>query len=504
MYLALFLAGLLAGEAVRVDVGQENKVNESGMEKKAGVVLGRLKAFDESGLRKLAQDPTVELFLPSFIEEDATPELPAQWRSQLTIGKVLGEGSFGKVFKCQVKCDPTQYVTVKLIKDKTADVLQEIKVLESMQGVSEFCISSIGNPTYINAPEGYWIMMPLMNSGELWDLVVKCAESALCVSAPRKAWNWVKPMYNEAFMLMLFHDIVSGVQALHQRGLLHTDLKTLNVMMNCVGSNCYAAVIDLGLACNMNVPNACGLAGTPGYIPWEVYPAYALPGSNAYRYPSRDVWALGVILYELLYSKFPPFWGDRDGSKVYAYDANADPNIPSPRTKTDQLVADMLTKDYHKRPSISEILERIENILIVSDFTTYQKTKLTASARHATSAVPTCLLYPTTTTTTMQAWAGPGRWVPSGQHYVEPSGLHQPAVPLRQPNRADHARPAFRPFTGSIGPWVQMRSRYCRDQPTTVPGQRCGNAAYTDCCRCYTIRDGKGLVQEHFRSKACR
>eukprot|EP00439_Symbiodinium_sp_Y106_P047579 s3960_g6.t1 len=133
MYLALFLAGLLAGEAVRVDVGQENKdglVNESGMEKKAGVVLGRLKAFDESGLRKLAQDPTVELFLPSFIEEDATPELPAQWRSQLTIGKVLGEGSFGKVFKCQVKCDPTQYVTVKLIKDKTADVLQEIKVLE--------------------------------------------------------------------------------------------------------------------------------------------------------------------------------------------------------------------------------------------------------------------------------------------------------------------------------------------------------------------------------------
>ena len=36
----------------------------------------------------------------------------------------------------------------------------------------------------------------------------------------------------EAFMLMLFHDIVSGVQALHQRGLLHTDLKTLNVMMS--------------------------------------------------------------------------------------------------------------------------------------------------------------------------------------------------------------------------------------------------------------------------------
>ncbi|CAE7816850.1 CHEK2, partial [Symbiodinium sp. CCMP2592] len=308
------LAGLFAGEAVRVDNGQENKVNESALEK-AGVMMGRIKAFDESGLRKLAQDPTVELFMPSFMEEDVSIDLPARWRSQLTIGKVLGEGTFGKVFKCQVKCDPTKSVTVKLIKDKTTDVYNEIKILESMQGVSDFCISSIGNPTYINAPEGYWIMMPLMNSGELWDLVEKCAESLPCTLSKRKAWKWVKPMYNEAFMLMLFHDIVKGVQALHQRGLIHRDLKTLNVMMNCVGDNCYAAVIDLGLACDMNDKYACSWAGTPGYIPWEVYPDYALQGSNAYRYPSRDVWALGVILYELLYSGFPPFWGDRDGSK---------------------------------------------------------------------------------------------------------------------------------------------------------------------------------------------
>lgn len=57
MYFALFLAGLLAGEAVRVGelTGQE-KVNGSAVEQKAGVMmLGRLKAFDESGLPSQAR-----------------------------------------------------------------------------------------------------------------------------------------------------------------------------------------------------------------------------------------------------------------------------------------------------------------------------------------------------------------------------------------------------------------------------------------------------------------
>ena len=32
--------------------------------------------------------------------------------------------------------------------------------------------------------------------------------------------------------------------------------------------------------------------------------------------PSRDVWALGAILYEVVYSRLPPFYADRNGSKA--------------------------------------------------------------------------------------------------------------------------------------------------------------------------------------------
>ncbi|OLQ03100.1 Fucoxanthin-chlorophyll a-c binding protein A, chloroplastic, partial [Symbiodinium microadriaticum] len=182
-------AGLLAGEAVRVGelTGQE-KVNGSAVEQKAGTL-----SFGRAVETVVAQR--------------------GLW-SELTIVKKLGEGSFGKVFLCQVKCDPSQYVTVKLIAEKSHMVLREINILEAMQGVSEYCIASIGNPTYLDTPEGYWIKMPLMNHGELWDLIVKCSKQPNCgtLTWPRKAWNWVNPMYNEAFMLLLFHDIVSGVQ----------------------------------------------------------------------------------------------------------------------------------------------------------------------------------------------------------------------------------------------------------------------------------------------------
>ena len=40
----------------------------------------------------------------------------------------------------------------------TTPARQEIKVLEDMKGVSEFCISAVGEPPFIDNKAGYWIM----------------------------------------------------------------------------------------------------------------------------------------------------------------------------------------------------------------------------------------------------------------------------------------------------------------------------------------------------------
>ncbi|CAE7240623.1 CPK26 [Symbiodinium natans] len=286
--------------------------------------------------------------------------------------KKLGEGGYGKVFKCKVLCGSAEdYVTVKLVAEKSDDVLREIELMEEMSGVSEFCLSSLGSPTipsFVDAPEGYWIMMPLMNGGELYELMTSCDRHLGCGACEdwfgRRCWTDLNPSYTTAFMLSLFRDAVKGVAAFHaQTGFLHADLKPENVMLNCRGTDdCFAAVIDFGLACDMKDPEECAYAGTPAYVPPEVYLSSPVAALGS---PKRDVWALGVILYELTYQSVPPFaMEDGSGDLVTAYDPATDNNFPQPPTALDQLIIQMLALNYTERPTLNSIETMLKDIIL--------------------------------------------------------------------------------------------------------------------------------------------
>ncbi len=102
---------------------------------------------------------------------------------------------------------------------------------------------------------------------------------------------------SQATAIALAHQIVRGLAAVHERGVLHRDLKPDNVMVDGRG---HARLMDFGVASLSRDTSrrASMFKGTPAYVAPEQFLG-APPSSRT------DVYALGVLLYELVTGRLP-------------------------------------------------------------------------------------------------------------------------------------------------------------------------------------------------------
>lgn len=100
-------------------------------------------------------------------------------------------------------------------------------------------------------------------------------------------------------------DVCETVAYAHQQGILHRDLKPANVMVGEFGET---IVVDWGLAKKLAEPthrgdspvNSPTIAGTPAYMAPE-----QAGGDRSPLTPAADVFALGVMLYEIVVGRHP-------------------------------------------------------------------------------------------------------------------------------------------------------------------------------------------------------
>ena len=109
--------------------------------------------------------------------------------------------------------------------------------------------------------------------------------------------------------LDLFRNVCQGVQHAHQKGILHRDLKPLNVLVTEIDGRQVSKVIDFGIAKSMDQPlvestpmTGDQLIGTPAYLSPEAAQA---GGTNLDLDTRSDVYSLGVLLYELVVGARP-------------------------------------------------------------------------------------------------------------------------------------------------------------------------------------------------------
>ncbi len=118
--------------------------------------------------------------------------------------------------------------------------------------------------------------------------------------------------------------VALALEHAHQRGIVHRDLKPSNILLGPDGN---PAICDFGLAClvghGASQQTATGQAlGTPDYMAPE-----QVQGRRDQIGPATDIWALGVLLYQLLCDRLP-FEGETPAERFEAICYGELPPVP--------------------------------------------------------------------------------------------------------------------------------------------------------------------------------
>lgn len=211
------------------------------------------------------------------------------------LGEQIGRGGMGVVYRAvQEFSDGIERpVAIKLIhpelvafaKDEAKERFQqEIAILIQLEHKGIARIYDGGRyQHHANGEETLFFAMELVTGKSLNDYVAEHRASLGIVG-----------------ILRLFSQVCDALSYAHQQGVIHCDLKPDNIL---VGADAEPRLIDFGLAqiygkavCH----TAVRLSGTPGYMSPEQISSGLGPVTVA-----SDIYALGVILYELLMGQHP-------------------------------------------------------------------------------------------------------------------------------------------------------------------------------------------------------
>lgn len=149
-------------------------------------------------------------------------------------------------------------------------------------------------------------------------------------------------------IVALFADVCSALQYIHDRGLVHCDVKTSNVLLDDEGR---PHLTDFGMTAT---PEEIELAGSRGgtiaYMSPEQFVRTTDPSSTSHHVDGRsDVYSLGVLMYHVLTGR-PPFTGSNRFSLMFQRVRSRPPAPSEIREGFPEPLADVLMRSLEREP----------------------------------------------------------------------------------------------------------------------------------------------------------
>ena len=219
--------------------------------------------------------------------------------------KPIGKGSFGQVFLTTKRGTQQQFATKKI--QKSVALQEKVKKYFNNE---IFILRNVSHPNIIKLYEikqtlnNFYLVFELCNGGGL----------SSCLEKYKKN-NDNKP-FTQEIAQHIIKQIVSGIQYLHNKKILHRDLKLDNILVHFENEEdkenmlkCKIKIIDFGFARYLNDDVlAQSVLGSPiNMSPQILMKMRKIDNNKSFGYDQKaDIWSLGTICYELLIG-FPPF-----------------------------------------------------------------------------------------------------------------------------------------------------------------------------------------------------
>ena len=293
---------------------------------------------DEPILPRAQKVSNVAAWLQSIVDGSERRVENFQLGDYVCQNRPLGEGAFGKVFKCSSRGDPNQVFAIKALKVKDQKSLQQIqREVELLRKISSAADGRVVcHPLltclhdFFQIEDHYFMILDFFDGYELFEVM-----STITLQET----------------VAVMRTIASAVVVLHRAGVCHRDLKPENILFN--RETMRLSVIDVGLSCD--VCPETRYIGTAVYIPPE-----GLVSTPTAGYPSNfkvctkaDVFALGVMLFEMCRNEVFPGNGEADESTF---------GLPAPYTEDQIEMMSERVEEADEPLRIYEVLEDPEGI----------------------------------------------------------------------------------------------------------------------------------------------